>query len=158
LSAVLILPREARDKLKREAEKLGISLEEYILEYIMEYKDNKERARDYIQLSTELLKRAKEELDRGYVRYAAGRLWSAASLAIRAHAYLRDGKRLLGLREIWSYMGALAKTYGDWVREAWGQACAMQICFYDEPCTAEDVEYAYRSIERLVSDLNSQHM
>ena len=42
---------------------------------------------------------------------------------------------------------------GGWVHDAWANAAEMRACFYEGWCAEEDVEEAYRRIERLVGEV-----
>ena len=66
----------------REARKLGVSPEEYVLELMLRDLDPPERAKEYLEASKELLEQAREELDKGDIRQAAEKAWGAAALAV----------------------------------------------------------------------------
>ncbi len=61
--------------MQKEAEKLGMSLEEYVLELVAQGLDPKNRAREYIEAAKDLLSQAREELERDNARQAAEKLW-----------------------------------------------------------------------------------
>jgi len=65
------LPRSIVKRLEREAHKAGISVEEYLIEFLLRDLDPRDRAEGYIDAAKELLEQAKEELARGDVRQAA---------------------------------------------------------------------------------------
>jgi len=156
MSMVIVLPRRIAERLRREAEKLGASPEEIIVEAISEGLDPQDRARDYIEAALELLKQAREELARGDVRQAAEKLWGAAALAIKAYAWWRDGKRLTSHGELWEQMRQMARELGGWVREAWMFANGMHTCFYEGWCAREDVEEALERIEKLAKEVKTR--
>lgn len=68
----LLCPRRIAERLRREAEKLGASPEETIVEALSEGLDPQDRARDYIEAALELLRQTRGGLERGEVRQAAG--------------------------------------------------------------------------------------
>ena len=112
--------------------------------------DPKDRAREYLEASRELLSEAREELEKGNVRQAADKVWGAAALAIKAYALWRDGRRLASHGELWEYKSVVAEDLGRWVRVAFQQASSMHTCFYEGWCDKVDVEEALRAVERLV--------
>ncbi|MCE4600516.1 MAG: PaREP1 family protein [Desulfurococcales archaeon] len=150
------LPRAVAERLEREARKLGVSLEEYVLELILRDLDPPERAREYVEASKDLLERAREELGRGDVRQAAEKAWSAAALAVKAYAAWKEGKRLTSHRELWEWKRRLEEELGGWVSDAWAQATAMHVCFYEGWCGGEDVEEALERVERLVRGVEGE--
>lgn len=112
--------------------------------------DPKDRAREYLEASRELLSEVREELEKGNVRQAADKVWGAAALAIKAYALWRDGRRLASHGELWEYKSVVAEDLGRWVRVAFQQASSMHTCFYEGWCDKVDVEEALRAVERLV--------
>jgi len=149
-AAVVVLPPRLAGRLRREAERAGISLEEYVLELLARDLDPPERAREYIEAARVLLEQARGELGRGDVRQAAEKVWGAAALAVKAYASWRDGKRLTSHRELWEYRRLLERELGEWVYNAWMAANGMHTCFYEGWCAREDVEKALRLVGRLV--------
>ncbi len=147
---MVALPRSIAERVKREAEKLGVSLEEYLIELLVQSLDPSERAQEYTMAAEELLKEAEEELKKGSVRQAAEKVWGAAALAIKAYAAWREGRRLTSHGELWEYKRRLEKELGDWVSDAWYAGQAMHVCFYEGWCAREDVEKAIRRVEKLV--------
>ncbi len=65
------LHRSIVERLHREAQRLGLTVEEYLIELIAQSLDPSERAMEYIQAARGLLERAREELGKGDVRQAA---------------------------------------------------------------------------------------
>jgi HEPN domain-containing protein len=147
------LPRTITRRLRREAEKQGLSLEEYLVELVSQNLDPSERAREYIEASRELLEQAREELGKGDVRQAAEKLWGAAALAVKAYAAWKDGRRLSSHGELWEYMRKMIGEIGRWVRDAWAYANMMHTCFYEGWCSREDAEEAEKRIGRLVEEV-----
>ncbi len=58
----LRLPNTIIERLEREARKTGLSLEEYMLELILQNLDPSERAREYMEVAEDLVKQSREEL------------------------------------------------------------------------------------------------
>ena len=152
--AVILRGRLAR-RVREEAKKAGLSLEEYVVELLSQGLGPRERALVYVEAAEELLGEALEELRRGNVRQAAEKLWGAAALAVKAHAYFREGKRLASHRELWAYKRVLEDELGEWVHDSWASAAEMHICFHEGWCSERDVEEAHKRIERLVKDVTS---
>ncbi len=87
---------------------------------------------------------------------AAEKIWGAASLAVKAYAWKRENKRLVSHRELWEYARKISRELGDWFLHAWHEANTMHTCFYEAWCSREDVEIAYKRVERLVKELRSR--
>ena len=147
---VIRLPRSIAQRLRIEAEKQGMGLEEYLVELAAQDLDPPERAREYIEAARELLGQAREELRRGNIRQAAEKAWGAAALAVKAYAAWRDGKRLTSHGELWRYTLVLRREFGKWITGAWNAGNSMHTCFYEGWCGREHVEDAIEEIERLV--------
>ena len=146
----LVLKGVVARRLREEAAKQGLGAEEYLLDLLTQDMDPKDRAREYLEASRELLSEAREELEKGNVRQAADKVWGAAALAIKAYALWRDGRRLASHGELWKYKSVVAEDLGRWVRVAFQQASSMHTCFYEGWCDKVDVEEALRAVERLV--------
>ena len=156
MSTTITLPRTIVEHAKREAKRLGISLEEYLLELISSDMDPKDKAVEYIKVAEELLEQAEEELRRGGLRQAAEKTWGAAALSIKAYAYWKEGKRLVSHEELWRYKERVSKELGEWVRDAWMMASSMHTCFYEGWCTQKDVEVAYKHVKKLVKEIEER--
>ena len=156
MSVTIILPRTIIEHAKREAKKLGISLEEYLLELVSSGLDPKDKAAEYIKVAEELLEQSREELRKGDLRLAAEKVWGAAALSIKAYAYWKEGKRLASHGELWEYKERLSKEIGEWVREVWMMASSMHICFYEGWCTERDIEVTYKHVEKLVKEIEGR--
>ncbi len=152
-NVTLRLTHNVVERLEREARKAGLSLEEYVLELILQGLDPRDRARVYVEVAEDLLRWAREELGGGNVRQVAEKVWSAAALSIKAYAEWREGRRLVSHGELWEYRRRLEKELGEWVYNAWMTANAMHVCFYEGWCSKEDVERAIRSVGRLVKEV-----
>ena len=151
--AVIVVRGRLARRVREEAEKLGVSVDEYLVELLSQGLDPKSRAVEYIEAADELLREAQEELDKGDVRQAAEKLWGAAALAVKAYAYWRDGRRLTSHGELWEYKRGLEDELGEWVSDAWNAGNTMHICFYEAWCTGKDVSTAYKRVEKLVKEV-----
>ncbi len=111
-SITVRVPRRVAERLEREARRIGLSLDEYLIELILRDIDPPERALDYAEAAGELLEQAREELRRGEVRQAAEKAWGAAALAVKAYAAWREGRRLASHEEFWAYSRRLIDELG----------------------------------------------
>ncbi|ALL01288.1 hypothetical protein Pyrde_1240 [Pyrodictium delaneyi] len=140
----------------REAEKLGLGLEEYIVELLVQGLDPEDRAEEYVEAAIALLERAREELARGDVRRAAEKAWGAAALAVKAYAWWRESRRLASHGELWEYARRMKRELGGWVYDAWMSANGMHTRLYEGWCAREDVEEALQRVERLVREVGAR--
>ncbi len=153
MTVSISIPRRLAERVRKEAEKLGIGLEEYIVELLVQELDPRDRAIEYIEAAKELLERAREELARDDTRQASEKTWGAAALAVKAYAWWRERRRLASHRELWKYTKIMAEELGKWVSGCWNQANAMHICFYEGWCMKEHVEAALEQVEKLVNEV-----
>lgn len=93
-------------RLRKEANKHGLGLEEYLLKLNTREHGSKERA-------FKLLNEVREEFNKSSVRQAAEKTWGAPSLAVKAYASWKEGKRLKSRRELWDYKEVLVGELGD---------------------------------------------
>jgi len=140
-------------RVREEAEKLGISIDEYLVELLSQGLDPKDKAVEYIEAAEELLREAREELSKGNIRQAAEKLWGASALAVKAYAYWKEGKRLTSHGELWEYKRKLEEELGEWVHDAWMNATSMHVCFYEGWCAEKDIVMAYKRVEKLIREV-----
>jgi hypothetical protein len=50
----------------------------------------------------------------------------------------------------------MMEELGVWVSDAWAQANAIHVCFYEGWCTRVHVEQALKRVERLVEEVASR--
>ena len=142
-------------RVKEEAERLGFSVEEYLVELLSQGLDPRDKAREYVEAAKDLLREAEEESEKGNVRQAAEKLWGAAALTIKAYAYWREGKRLTSHGELWEYKRKLEDELGEWVSDSWYAASAMHTCFHEGWCAGKDITTAQKRVEKLVKEVSS---
>ena len=150
---VIIVRGRLAKRLREEARRLGVTVDEYLVEVLSQGLDPKSRAVEYVEAAESLLEEVREELERGKVRQAAEKLWGATALAVKAYANWRHGKRLTSHRELWEYKRRLEDELGEWVSDAWNAGNTMHICFYEGWCAEKDVGTAYKRVERLVREI-----
>lgn len=152
----ITLPSVVVERVRKEAEKLGVSLEEYLLELVSGNLGPRDRAKEYASASLELLEQARKELKEGNLRQAAEKVWGAAALAIKAYACAKEGRKLTSHGELWEYKDVVANDLGEWVRDAWAHASSMHTCFYEGWCTGKDVEAGMGHVEKLVKEIREK--
>ena len=150
---VIIVRGRVAKRVREEAKKLGISVDEYFIDLITQGLDPKDRALEYAESAEELLTEAEEELKKGNVRQAAEKVWRAAALAVKAYAYWKEGKRLASHGDLWEYKRRLAEELGKWVHNSWASATEMHVCFYEGWCDREEVENDLEQVRRLVKEV-----
>ncbi len=148
--AVITIPEVIVRLLRRKAEEKGMSIDEYLMDILTNELEPKARAHEYIQAALEILEQARDELKKENLRQASEKIWGAAALALKAHAYARMGKRITSHRELWEYKSRVAKELGDWVLDAWMYANAMHVNFYEGWADKLSVEKALERVEKLV--------
>ena len=153
MADVVVIKGAAAKRLKKEAQRLDISPDEYLLDLLTQNLDPADRAKEYLDAAEELLAEARKELGRGDLRQAAEKVWGAAALAVKAYAAWREGRRLNSHSELWEYKRVLEGELGGWVYDAWMAANGMHTCFYEGWCTKEDVEEALARVEKLVKEI-----
>ena len=151
----LALPEVIARELEEKARRAGVSVDEYLFDLVLRSDDPGAGARKYLEGARELLRQAREELERGDLRQASEKVWGACALAIKAHALARKGVRLESHKELWVYKNEVARELGDWVRSVFRQADSMHRNFYEGLATREDVEDALREVEKLVESVGS---
>ncbi|MEB3846488.1 MAG: PaREP1 family protein [Desulfurococcales archaeon] len=152
--ALVIRGRLAR-RVREEAERQGLSVDEYLVEVLSQSLDPKDRALEYVEAAEDLLEEAREELGKGNVRQAAEKLWGAAALAVKAYAFWKEEKRLTSHGELWEWKRRLEDELGEWVSDAWYAANTMHICFYESWCKEKDIATAQKRVEKLVKEVAS---
>ncbi len=148
-----VIPRRLYEIIRREAEKLDLTIEEFILELALNEEEPHKRAIEYIKVAEELLEQAEKEIEKGETLQAAEKLWGATVLAIKAYAAWREGRVIRSHRELWEYKNVLKKEIGDWVQDVWMHAHGLHTCFYENWCTDEDVKEALPRIKKLIEHI-----
>lgn len=156
MSQVIVIRGRIAKRVREEAEKLGLSVDEYVVELLSQGLDPKDRAKEYVEIAEELLCEAREELEKSNVRQAAEKIWGATALAVKAYAYWKEGRRLASHGELWEYKRRLEDELGEWVSDSWNAGNTMHVCFYENWCTRKDVEPALKRVEKLVKEVASR--
>ena len=114
----LQIPKRLMQTLRRRAEEPGVTPEEFLIELMVDAVDPGERSQAYIDAAREILEQAKKELGSGDLRQASEKIWGAAALAVKAHAYARERRRLASYTELWQHKSMIAEELRDWVDDA----------------------------------------
>ncbi len=147
------LPQTIARIVLERAKAEGVSPEEFLLDLLTRDLDPPARAREYIRAARELLDAAYGELAEGDIRQASEKAWGAAALAVKAYAHWKEGVRLTSHGDLWRYKSRAAEELGDWVHDAWAQANAMHINFYEGWADRTSVEKALERVRRLVEEV-----
>ena len=129
MGIAITVPGNVVEQLRKEAERLGLTLDEYLADLALQKLDPPQRAVEYINAAEELLEQARKELEKGNTRQAAEKAWGATVLAIKAYATWREGKRLTSRRELWEYEKTVVRELGEWIADAWYAGQSMQYLF-----------------------------
>jgi len=156
MADTIVIKGVSARRLKEEAERLNLRLDEYLLNLLTQNLDPRDRAKEYIEASEELLTEARKKLEKGNVRQATEKVWGSAALAVKAYASWKDGKRLTSHKELWEYKRKLEEELGEWVYDAWMAANGMHKCFYEDWCTEKDVEEALTRVKKLVEEIKQR--
>lgn len=149
--AEVALPKVIVEELRERASRAGVTVEEYLLDMLMEGVDPVEGAGKYLEGAEELLEQAREELEKGDLRQASEKIWGACALAVKAHALTRRGVKLESHRDLWMYKNEVARELGEWIRVVFRQADSMHRNFYENLATREDVEDVLKEVGKLVA-------
>ena len=68
MSEIVVLRGRLAKRVREEAIRLGLSVDEYLVEVLSQGLDPRNRALEYIEVSEDLLREAREELERGSIR------------------------------------------------------------------------------------------
>jgi len=156
MADAIIIKGVAARKLKEEAKKLDLGLDEYLLDLLTQNLDPRDRSKKYVEASEELLAEARKELEKGNIRQAAEKVWGSAALAVKAYASWKDGKQLTSHKELWEYRRKLEEELGEWGYDAWMAVNGMHTCFYEDWCTKEDVKEALTRVKKLVEEIKQK--
>ena len=153
MSVDLSLPRIIIEELKRKADEVGISIDEYLFDIIVRDSDPNMAVEKYLKGAQQLIEQAEEEIKKENLRQASEKVWDACALAVKAHALAKKGARLESHRDLWVYKNEIAKEIGDWVRIVFKLADSMHKNFYENLATREDVEDVLKEVKKLVKSI-----
>ncbi|MCC6050966.1 MAG: PaREP1 family protein [Thermofilum sp.] len=144
-------------KLRREASKRDVSVEELVAETSSEALgvplDPRDRAELHLELCEKYLREAEKLLAEGDYSQASEKGWGAAAQIVKALA-AREGKALRSHRELWEYVDELVEKLGDAeVRRLWHAANALHQNFYESWMTPKSVAAALEDVKLFVRKL-----
>jgi uncharacterized protein (UPF0332 family) len=154
---MVILSKKLEERLRREAEKLNISIDELIVDIILKTLnislDPNDRVEFYLRLCEKFLSEAEEFLAIGDYVQASEKGWSAATQIVKALA-TKEGRELRSHKDLWSYVNELAKKLQDIeIRHLWGRANNLHQNFYEGWMPPEDVEAAIEDVKEFIEKL-----
>ncbi|MCE4624908.1 MAG: PaREP1 family protein [Desulfurococcales archaeon] len=147
------IPESVLERLSIEVKRLGLVLEEYLVDLALSDLDSQERSRELAKAARHALMAAKERISSEDIREAAKWLWVAASLSIRAFSEWKEGRRLHTHGDLWNYAGRLVVELGEWAHESWTMAEAMHVCYYTSLCPSGNLGEVARRVARLVEEI-----
>jgi len=154
---MVILSKKLEERLRREAEKLNISIEELVVDAVLKTLnislDPTDMVEFYLRLCEKFLSEAEEFLARGDYVQASEEGWGAAAQIVKALA-AKEGRELRSHKDLWSYVNELAKKLQDIeVRHLWGRANNLHQNFYEGWMPQEDVEAAIEDVKKFIERL-----
>jgi len=75
LSNTIVVRGLLAKRVREKAEKLRMSIKEYIVELISQGLDPRDKADEYVKVAEDLLREACEEMRKGGVKQAAEKIW-----------------------------------------------------------------------------------
>jgi post-segregation antitoxin (ccd killing protein) len=150
------------DRLAGEARKRGLDLEALILDVLAEKlsRDPAEELWNRLEVAEHMIRRAREELDKGDPVEASEKIYKAVEEAVKVLARLHGLEECRRARDEggwWSRLLAWAArrlaviTGDDLVVEAWANAFDLHVHgFHEHAYGVEEVEAAIPVVERLV--------
>jgi uncharacterized protein (UPF0332 family) len=154
---MVILSKKLEERLRVEAEKLNISIEELVVDIISKTLnislDPNDRVEFHLRLSEKFLHEAEEFLRKGDYLQASEKGWGAAAQIVKALA-VKEGRELRSHKDLWSYVNELAKKLQDIeIRHLWGRANNLHQNFYEDWMPPEDVEAAIEDVKKFIEKL-----
>ena len=84
MNEVVVLRGWLAKRVREEAGRLGLGVDEYLVELLSQGLDPQGRAREYVEAAEDLIREACKELGKGNIRQAAEKLWGATALTVKA--------------------------------------------------------------------------
>jgi len=144
-------------RLKEESEKLGVSVEELIVEalskFLNEPLEPSERVEVHLKLCEKYLEEAEVLLSKGDYVQASEKAWGAAAQIVKALA-AREGRELRSHVSLWQFIDELAEKFQDReIRYLWRTANTLHQNFYENWMPPREVSYAIEDVKRFVERL-----
>ena len=159
MSVVLndLLSRKVYDRLREEARRLNISIEELVVDAVLKTLnislDPNDMVEFHLRLSEKFLSEAEEFLRRGDYLQASEKGWGAATQIVKALA-AKEGRELRSHGELHKEVVKIIKELGDdELRHLWQSAISLHQNFYEGWLPKELVEKDVEDIRKLVEKL-----
>jgi len=154
---LIVLPRRIERRLREEAEKVGVSEEELVLEALLkilnEPLDPDERIEIHLKLCDKYLKDAEDFLAKEDYVQASEKAWGSASQIVKALA-AKEGKELKSHRELHSYVTELSRKRGDKeIMTLWFSAISLHQNFYENWLPGEAVKSAIENVKNFIEKM-----
>ena len=155
----LALPERVAAKLREEAERAGMLVEELVAEalakFLGEPLDPEDRLGLHLKLSEKYLRDAEDFLAKGDYVQASEKAWGAAAQMVKVVA-AREGRVLRSHRELHEYVAELSKKVGDReVIRLWLAASSLHQNFYENWLPGDAVKSAIEDVKVFVEKLRS---
>jgi hypothetical protein len=155
----LELPERVAAKLREEAERAGMLVEELVAEalakFLGEPLDPEDWLELHLKLSEKYLRDAEDFLAKGDYVQASEKAWGAAAQMVKAVA-AREGRVLRSHRELHEYVAELSRKVGDReVVRLWLAASSLHQNFYENWLPGEAVKSAMEDVKVFVEKLKS---
>jgi len=159
MSVVLnnLLSRKVYDRLREEARRLNVSIEELVVDIISKTLnislDPTDMVEFHLRLCEKFLAEAEEFLRRGDYLQASEKGWGAAAQIVKALA-AKEGRELRSHGELHKEVVKIIKELGDdELRHLWQSAISLHQNFYEGWLPKELVEKDIEDIKKLVEKL-----
>ncbi len=154
---MVVLSRGLEERLRREAEKLNISMEELVVDILLKALnislDLNDKVEFHLKLSEKFLREAEEFLARGDYVQASEKGWGAAAQIVKALA-IKEGRELRSHHDLWEYVSDLADKLQDYeLRYLWGRANNLHQNFYEGWMPSKEVRLAVGDVKKFIEKL-----
>lgn len=145
------------EKLREEALKKDISMEELVVEILSKVLnhplDPSEKVELHLKLADKFLREAEEFLAKGDYVQASEKGWGVAAQMIKAVA-AKENLELRSHASLWEYLDKLTENLQDVeLRRLWWTANNLDQNFYESWMTPRDVKYAIEDVKKFAEKL-----
>jgi hypothetical protein len=151
------LSKKLFEKLREEALKKDISMEELVVEILSKALnhtlDSSEKVELHLKLAEKFLREAEEFIAKGDYVQASEKGWGVAAQMVKAVA-AKENLELRSHASLWEYIDKLAEKLQDVeLRRLWWTANNLHQNFYENWMTPRDVKYAIEDVKKFVEKL-----
>jgi hypothetical protein len=151
------LTKKLFEKLREEALKKDISMEELVAEILSKALnhtlDPSEKVELHLKLADRFLREAEEFIAKGDHVQASEKGWDVAAQMVKAVA-AKENLELRSHASLWEYIDKLAEKLQDVeLRRLWWTANNLHQNFYENWMTPRDVKYAIEDVKKFVEKL-----